>query len=193
MRKWLKTINTIRFEVQQGVARVTLNRPEKRNALNLVMLREIRDALLEADDLRAVHCVVLSGEGKDFCSGWDLVSATTPNDATVAQNPAADYRSEIETVDDDTWQLERMLELRMLVFDMHKPVIAQIHGNCLANGTDLAFYADIIIAANDAKIGYPPVRAQGSPAAHMWLYHLGPQWAKRMLLTGDLIDRKSVV
>jgi enoyl-CoA hydratase len=75
----------------------------------------------------------------------------------------------------------------MVMFDMHKPVIARVQGNCLANGTDIALLADLVIVANDAKIGYPPVRAQGSPPCHMWLYHMGPQWAKRMLLTGDLL------
>jgi enoyl-CoA hydratase len=80
-----------------------------------------------------------------------------------------------------------MLELRLVTFDMHKPVIAKIQGNCIANGTDIALLADMIITAHDAKIGYPPVRAQGSPPSHMWLYHMGPQWAKRLLLTGDLM------
>jgi enoyl-CoA hydratase len=75
----------------------------------------------------------------------------------------------------------------MPLFDMHKPVIAQVHGYCLAGGTDLALLCDIVIAAEDARFGYPPVRALGSPVNHMWTYLAGPQWAKRMLLTGDTI------
>jgi len=70
--KWLKTTDTITFDVRDRIARITLNRPEKRNALSWRMLQELRDALLEADDLTSVHCVVLGGNGRDFCSGWDL-------------------------------------------------------------------------------------------------------------------------
>ncbi len=76
----------------------------------------------------------------------------------------------------------------MAIFDMHKPVIAQVHGYCLAGGTDVALLCDIVIAAEDAVIGFPPVRAMGGPPAHMWTYLVGPQWAKRLLLTGDSIS-----
>jgi len=80
--------------------------------------------------------------------------------------------------------------MRLPLFDMHKPVIAQVHGYCLAGGTDVALLCDIVIAADDAQIGYPPVRALGSPVNHMWTYLAGPQWAKRMLLTGDTVSGK---
>src|SRR5262249_15237282 len=69
----------------------------------------------------------------------------------------------------------------------HKPVIAKVHGNCLAGGTDLALGCDIIIAADDAKIGFPATRANGNPPNHWWVYHCGPQWAKRLLFTGDTV------
>ena len=188
MGKWLTSTETIRFDVEGRIARITLNRPEKRNALNQRALGELRDALLEADDRTDVHCIVLGGEGRDFCAGWDLTSgeANPLKDGAPASGRVAEYRSQT-TIDDDSWQLERMLDLRMVLFDMHKPVIAKVQGNCLANGTDIALLADLVIVAHDARIGYPPVRAQGSPPSHMWLYHMGPQWAKRMLLTGDLI------
>jgi enoyl-CoA hydratase len=190
MGKWLKSAQTISFHVERKIATITLNRPEKRNALNRLALQELRDAFLEADDLTNVSCVILAGAGKDFCAGWDLTSGeSSPLDeaSAAANSPAATYRTETSNIDDDNWQLERMLELRLVTFDMHKPVIAIIQGNCIANGTDIALLADLIIVAHDAKIGYPPVRAQGSPPSHMWLYHMGPQWAKRMLLTGDLM------
>src|SRR5581483_497291 len=92
------------------------------------------------------------------------------------------------SLEDDIWQMEQSQQLRMIIFDMHKPVIAQLHGYCLAGGTDMALLCDIIIAAEDAQIGFPPVRAMGQPPHHMWTYHVGPQWAKRMLLTGDSIS-----
>lgn len=190
MGKWLKTTETITFEVENKIARITLNRPEKRNALNHRSLEELRDALLEADDLTSVHCIILGGAGRDFCAGWDLTSgeASPVKEAGAAADEVpSEYRSQTATIDDDSWQLERMLDLRMVMFDMHKPVIARVQGNCLANGTDIALLADLVVVAHDARIGYPPVRAQGSPPSHMWLYHMGPQWAKRMLLTGDLL------
>jgi enoyl-CoA hydratase len=88
----------------------------------------------------------------------------------------------------DIWFMERGLEMRMAVWDMHKPVIGQVHGYCLAGGTDLALLCDIVVAAEDAVIGFPPVRAMGSPVAHMWTYLVGPQWAKYFLLTGDSVS-----
>ena len=73
------------------------------------------------------------------------------------------------------------------VWNCRIPVIAQVHGNCLAGGTDLALHCDIVIAADDARIGFPPVRSMGVPPTNMWLYHLGPQWTKRLLFTGDTV------
>ena len=67
------------------------------------------------------------------------------------------------------------------------PVIAQVQGNCLAGGTDLALHCDLVVAAEDARFGFPPVRSMGVPPTNMWLYHLGPQWTKRLVLTGDTI------
>ncbi|MDR7156491.1 enoyl-CoA hydratase [Sphingobium xenophagum] len=188
MAKWLQSTETLTFEVRDRIAWITFDRPEKRNALNWQGLRELRDALIEADDLTNVHCIVLGGSGRDFCSGWDLTSGeSSPVKEAHSGNQQAEYRSQTATLEDDIWQLGRMNELRMVMFEMHKPVIAKVQGNCLANGTDIALLADLVIVASDARIGYPPVRAQGSPPSHMWLYHMGPQWAKRMLLTGDLL------
>ena len=68
------------------------------------------------------------------------------------------------------------------------PVIAQVQGNCLAGGTDLALHCDLVVAADDARIGFPPVRSMGVPPTNMWLYHLGPQWTKRLVLTGDTLS-----
>ena len=72
--------------------------------------------------------------------------------------------------------------------EMHKPTIAQIHGHCLAGGTDLALYCDILICADNANIGYSALRNMGAAPNQMWLYHIGPQWTKRLLLTGDTLS-----
>jgi enoyl-CoA hydratase len=76
------------------------------------------------------------------------------------------------------------------VWECPIPVIAQVQGNCLAGGTDLALHCDLVVTADDARIGFPPVRSMGVPPTNMWLYNLGPQWTKRLLLTGDTVTGK---
>jgi enoyl-CoA hydratase len=185
--KWLKSTETIQFRVDAQIARITLNRPEKRNALSDLMLAELEQALLEADDRRDVSVIVIDGAGRDFCSGYDLAGAyagVAPENMPF--NPA-EYRSQRSGIDDDCWTLERTLEQRMRIFDLHKPVIAKIHGNCLAGGTDIAFLCDMVVAAEDTRIGFPATRANGTPPTQFWLSHVGPQWAKRLMFTGDCL------
>ena len=166
------------YEVSNTTAIVTLNRPEKRNALSAQLLRELAAALLEADEHNAVHCVVLRGAGPHFCAGADL--------SEYSSGRGEAYRGRQE-IDDDVWRLEQGQRLRMTLFDMHKPVIAQVQGTCIGIGTDLAWLCDMVIVADDARIGFPPTRDLGTPPGSMWLYHCGPQWAKRLLLTGDSV------
>jgi len=186
MAKWLNNPHFLTFEIQNGVAWVTLNRPEKRNAMNRALLTELRAAMLEADDRQSVHCVVLQGAGKDVCAGYDL----SPNANPPEGYDPADYRQDAANVADDIWRLERNQADILTIFDLHKPVIAAVHGHCVAGGTDLALSCDMVIAATNARIGFPATRSQGTPPMHMWLHNVGPQWAKRMLLTGDLISGK---
>lgn len=174
------------FEVERGRARIILNRPEKLNALSGYLQRELNDALWRADADPEVHCIILKGNGRSFCSGYDLTPSPPPQNPT-ALGPARPTRRG-QSMEDDAWRLEQGQHLRMAIWDIHKPVIAQVHGYCLAGGTDLALLCDIVVAAEDASIGFPPVRAMGSPVAHMWTYLVGPQWARYMLLTGDSID-----
>lgn len=186
MGKWLTDPQHLRFEVEAGVARITLDRPERRNALSWPLLQELRAALLEADDLRTVAAIVIEGAGPDFCAGYDMKSAYAQYAAE--DGAVLDYRSGNASFDDDAWKLERFQELLRTAFVVHKPVIAKVHGHCVAGGTDLALYCDLVIAADDARIGFPATRAMGSPPNHMWIYHVGPQWAKRLLLTGDVVS-----
>jgi enoyl-CoA hydratase len=171
----------IRYELAEGRARITLNRPDKRNALNEELLTELHDALWEADEDNRVRCVILAAAGPDFSSGYDLQRYDRPVPLQV------EHRRGRVKFDDDSWHQERLQRLRMALFDMHKPVIAEVQGRCLAGGTDLALLCDMIICADDASFGFPPARSQGSLPSNMWLYMVGPQWAKRLLLTGDLI------
>jgi enoyl-CoA hydratase/carnithine racemase len=111
-------------EIEKGRMRLTLNRPEKRNALSFEVQRLLSEALWDADNDRDVHSVILRGAGQDFCAGYDLAGAA-PRDPDRNQRGAS-------SIDDDIWQLERQQRFRMAIFDMHKPVIAQLHGRCLS-------------------------------------------------------------
>jgi enoyl-CoA hydratase len=178
----MEKLENILYAVERGRARITLNRPEKRNALSLGLLEEMSEALWEADNDREVHAVVVRGAGKSFSAGYDL----SPPPPRAARPEGRSYRGG-RSFDDDTWQLEKSQRLRMALFDMHKPVIAQVHGHCLAGGTDIALLCDMVIAADDAVFGFPPARDLGALPNNMWLYNVGPQWAKRLTLTGDTI------
>jgi enoyl-CoA hydratase len=186
----LKSSEHIAFAVEDLVGRITLNRPEKRNSLSNAMIAELHDALLEADARTDVHAILLSGAGKDFCAGYDLSDvygghAAPGEDGSVEDWPQ--YRSLNATLDDDAWGIEQTQRKLSVIMDLHKPVIAKVHGNCLAGGTDIALMCDMILAADNARIGFPAVRASGTPPINLWFYHVGPQWTKRMLMTGDIL------
>jgi enoyl-CoA hydratase len=179
----------ILYEVERGRARITLNRPQKLNALSLRLQSELNEALWEADNDTSVHSVILKGAGRAFSAGYDLASTEHDRDVPVSRiqgRSQAKYRGG-RGLDDDAWQLERQQRLRMALFEMHKPVVAQVHGYCLAGGTDIALLCDMIICADDARFGFPPARDLGVLPNNMWLYNIGPQWAKRLTLTGDTI------
>ena len=186
-----REFQTIIYEVEKGRARITFNRPEKLNALSMELQTELNEALWEADNDTKVHAVIIRGNGRAFSAGYDL----TPLARRNAPGATADVKDDSYTAvyrggrsfDDDAWNLERAQRLRMAIFDMHKPVVAQIHGFCLAGGTDIALLCDILIAADDATIGFPPARAMGALPNNMWIYNCGPQWAKRLFFTGDSV------
>ncbi|MDE0941004.1 MAG: crotonase/enoyl-CoA hydratase family protein [Alphaproteobacteria bacterium] len=177
------------YEAVDGRARITLNRAAKRNALSIPLLEELHEALWEADNDKDVHCIIIRGAGPSFSAGYDLTPGL--NNPPSGGRPGRRYREggiyADPTIDDDIWRLEYSQRLRMVLFDMHKPVIAQVHGHCLAGGTDIALLCDMVIAADDATIGFPPARDLGSLPNQMWIYHCGPQWAKRLVLTGDTV------
>jgi enoyl-CoA hydratase len=159
-------------ETADGVAVLTLNRPDVRNAISGPLAAAVADAADAAAADENVRVVVIRGAGPAFSSGYDLSSLETPRGSGVA----ADARG-----------LARITSHWERLWACPLPVIAQVHGHCLAGGTDLALHCDLVVVAADARIGYPPVRSLGVPPAHMWLYHLGPQWTKRLLYTGDTI------
>jgi len=179
--------DSIVYEKERGRARIILNRPERLNALSLGLLTELADAVWEADNDRDVHCIIVKGAGRAFSAGYDLAGGNRPTpNSSIEDREANRYRGG-GSIDDDIWQMERSQRLRMSLFDAHKPSIAQVHGYCLAGGTDVALLCDMVIAAETATIGFPAGRSMGALPNNMWLYNVGPQWAKRLQLTGDSI------
>ncbi len=169
------------YEVDDRVATVTLNRPERFNAISQTMPADIADAFECAGDDDAVHVVVLSGAGRGFCGGYDLTiyaeeSAHNPAIQTMPWDPTIDYKF-----------MRRCTDNFMSIWRCPKPVIAKVHGDAVAGGSDIALCADLVIMNRQARIGYPPARVWGCPTTAMWVYRIGAEKAKRMLFTGDLI------
>jgi enoyl-CoA hydratase len=164
------------------IGRITLNRPEVLNAIDAVLPGELEAAVNEANADPGVHVIVLAGAGRAFCAGYDLTAyAQVPgaNEGVQAMpwDPMKDYAMKM-----------RNTERFMSLFRSHRPVIAKVHGFAVAGGSDIALCCDIVVMADDARIGYPPARVWGCPTTAMWVYRLGPERAKRMLFTGDTID-----
>lgn len=178
-------LENLQYEQVRGWARITLNRPERHNPLSYRLLQELASVLWEADEDRDIHAVLIRGAGESFSSGYDL---SPPKTKPARLRPGASSFRGARTMDDDIWRLERSQQAMMTIFDMHKPVVAQVHGNCIAGGLDLALTCDLVIASDDAVIGFPPVRKMGTPPMNFWLAHIPVQWAKRLLLTGDVLS-----
>ncbi len=178
------TYEFIKYEItDNGVAKVLLNRPEKLNALSLPLQAELYECLQAADDDPAVRVITLRGAGRAFCAGYDVTPPQTNEDRRASEERRGNIRQ-------DMHRLRKTARLMTSVFDLSKPVIAGIHGHVIAGGTDLALHCDMVIAADDANIGFPPVRSMGTPPTHMWTYMVGPQWAKWFMLTGETVSGK---
>ena len=176
---------TLTYDVRDAKAYVTLNRPDRLNAINDEMPGEIRAAVEQANADNDVRIIVVQGAGRAFCAGYDLKQFAEGSDGkgnerwrqTTPWDPVRDYR-EMRRNTDDFFTLWRSL----------KPTIAKVHGHAVAGGSDIALSCDLVVIADDARIGYPPARVWGCPTTAMWVYRLGAERAKRMLLTGDTID-----
>ena len=170
---------SLRYETAERKAYLTLDRPERLNAIDRHMPGEIRAAVELANDDPDVHVIVLRGEGRSFCAGYDLKDFAEGGAGTQGAfwDPIKDYRAMKRNTDDFT-----------TLFRSLKPTICQIQGHAVAGGSDIALCCDLVVMADDARIGYMPARVWGCPTTAMWVYRLGAERAKRMLLTGDTID-----
>jgi enoyl-CoA hydratase len=175
----MSEFSAITYDVRGRRAHLTLNRPERLNAINGAMPGEIRRAVEQANDDPRVHVIVLSGAGRSFCAGYDLKDYAEAGRGTQREvwDPMKDYRAMKHNTDDF-----------MSLFGSLKPTICKVQGHAVAGGSDIALCCDLVVMADDARIGYMPARVWGCPTTAMWVYRLGAEKAKRMLLTGDTID-----
>jgi enoyl-CoA hydratase len=193
---------TLTYDTSDRIARITLNRPERGNGITRLLACELERCVEQADLDPEVHVILLCGNGKGFCGGYDLVESAegqgrlgedglaappgSPLDPTVMaanHNPAGTWDAMV-----DYAMMSRNVRAFMSLFHCGKPVVCKVHGFCVAGGTDMALCSDLLLIAADAKIGYPPARVWGSPTTSMWMHRLGPQRAKRLLFTGDSLS-----
>jgi len=175
--------DTVLYEAGDGVATLTLNRPDRLNTVVPELLDDLRAALEHAWSDAEARVIRLRGAGRAFCAGYDIAWGAEVMEAEgEVWDPIADYQF-----------MSRYVDCYMELWRSPKPVIAQVHGFCVGGGTDLALCSDLIVCAEDCRIGYPPARVWGSPTTSMWIYRLGLERAKRLLLTGDALDGRRAV
>lgn len=192
------SLKTMTYEVADRVARITFNRPEKGNSIVADTPLELAACVERADLDPNVHVILVSGRGEGFCAGFDLsayADGTASAGGSEHQGTVLDGKTQaVNHLPNQPW--DPMIDYQMMsrfvrgfssLMHCDKPTVVKIHGYCVAGGTDIALHADQVIAASDAKIGYPPMRVWGVPAAGLWAHRLGDQRAKRLLFTGDCI------
>lgn len=169
------TYEKIIYETQDGIARVTLNRPEKRNALDAEMVSELKDSMVSSARDPECRLVLLTGAGEDFCSGADLAALEKTAQAGVLDN-MADARS--------------TAELFLMMRNHPRPVIAAVHGRALAGGCGIATACDILLAAESAQFGYPEVNIGFVPAMVMAILRrsISEKAALELVVGGELIS-----
>lgn len=199
----METLDTLTYARDGRIARITLNRPARGNGITLAMPRELAACVERANLDPAVHVIALAGNGSGFCGGYDLVDSA--EDLTLADSggnaPAGSPLDPAVQADNHrpgaTWDptidyamMSRNVKGFMSLFHSDKPVVCKVHGFCVAGGTDMALCSDLLVIADDAKIGYPPARVWGSPTTSIWVHRIGLEKAKRLLFTGDCLSGK---
>jgi enoyl-CoA hydratase len=165
----------LRDEPRKGVRRLTLNRPDKRNALSNELRTQLYAELEEADTDDDIHVTIVRGAGSCFSSGYDLAGNLMKDQPWYTAGG------------DGNWS-RHVVEGHFRVWDLCKPVIAQVHGYCLAGGSELAASCDLVYIAEDAQVGYPPVRLMSPPDMQFHPWMLNMRDAMELMLTGDAIS-----
>jgi enoyl-CoA hydratase len=199
----METLKTMTYAVSGRIARVTLNRPARGNGITMDMPRELAACVERANIDPAVHVIALSGNGSGFCGGYDLVESAEglklgEADDTRPQGSVLDPLVQMKNhIPNTAWDpmtdyamMSRNVKGFMSLFHSEKPVVCKVHGFCVAGGTDMALCSDLLVIADDAKIGYPPARVWGSPTTSIWFHRIGLEKSKRLLFTGDCLSGK---
>ena len=199
-------MKTLVYERTGRVARITLNRPHRGNGITLGMPVELAACVERANLDPEVHVIALAGNGTGFCGGYDLVESAealldrqslpdrpdgSPLDPRVQMHNHMPGEAWDPTV--DYAMMSRNVRGFMSLFHSDKPVVCKVHGFCVAGGTDMALCSDLLVIADDAKIGYPPARVWGVPTTAVWVHRVGLEKAKRLLFTGDCLSGKEAV
>lgn len=177
-----------RLGTDNRIGRITLNRPEKMNALSQELLFELNDVLhvMEADD--DIRVIILRGAGRSFSAGYDLTPARGGADGQVRRNRFADAKGRRMVMSIRT-SMQQITDIQMYFWNMAKVTIAQLHGHCLAGGCELAMMADLVVAAEDAQLGHPGHRGLGvARNGVIWPLVIGMRKAKEMALTGESVS-----
>lgn len=199
------TPTTLTYEVTGAIARITLNRPERGNAITLAMPRELAACVERANLDPAVHVIALAGRGKGFCGGYDLVASAERriegHEALGPEGSPLDPKVQSRNHDPaqvwdpvlDYAMMSRNVRGFMSLFHSEKPVVCKVHGFCVAGGTDMALCSDLLVIEDKAKFGYPPARVWGVPTTMLWVHRVGLERAKRLLFTGDCLSGEEAV
>jgi len=186
--------STLLYHTEGRIATITLNRPHRMNAISLDMPGELAHAVEQANRDDSVHVIILTGSGKGFCRGYDLIDfAQSDGEQPGSQLGGDDKESGAWDPMKDFYGMHQNTRDFTSLWRSYKPTIARVHGPAVAGGSDIALCCDLVIMADEAVIGYPPARVWGCPTTAMWVYRLGAERAKRMLLTGDLIGGQEAV
>lgn len=201
----MEKLKTMTYDVTDRIARITLNRPHRGNGITMETPRELADCVERADLDPQVHVIALAGNGKGFCGGYDLVESAEGMqefglDASAEGSPL-DGNVQAKNHDpNEIWDpmidyqmMSRNVKGFMSLFNANKPVACKVQGFCVAGGTDMALCSDLLIIAEDAKIGYPPARVWGSPTTAIWAFRIGIEKTKRLLFTGDCLNGREAV
>jgi enoyl-CoA hydratase len=198
-------LSTMTWERTGRVARITLDRPERGNGITFDMPRELAACVERANLDPDVHVIALSGNGKGFCGGYDLVASAEQRigEGMGSAPPGSplDPMVQFQNHDPDgTWDpiidfqmMSRNVRGFMSLFHSDKPVVCKVHGFCVAGGTDMALCSDLLVIEDSAKIGYPPARVWGVPTTAVWVHRIGIEKAKRLLFTGDCLSGTEAV
>ena len=175
--------STLRTETDQGVGSIVLTRAAEYNTITPALRDELADAIDRADADPAVRVILLRAEGPAFCAGYGLDWSTRAQ----AEEASGPNRRAWDSIS-DLRMIGRFVDTYMKLWYASKPTIAAVQGWCIAGGTDMVLCADMVIAGESARFGYPPSRVWGTPTTAMWVYRMGLEKAKRYLLTGDEIS-----